>query len=84
MRLYFLGISDAKTLRSHPHDRLNMTCICIRGWPSWSSMGGEFLGPVKVLYPSIGDCQGQYRGLPGPGSQVGEQGEGIGDFLREN
>ena len=47
-------------------------------------MGGEFLGPVKVLYPSIGDCQGQYRGLPGPGSQVGEQGEGIGDFLREN
>jgi hypothetical protein len=22
-------------------------------------MGGEALGPVKVLYPSIGECQGQ-------------------------
>jgi hypothetical protein len=31
-------------------------------------MGGEALGPVKVLYPSIGECQGQ----------VGEQGEDVG------
>jgi hypothetical protein len=23
--------------------------ICSREWPSWSSMGGEALGPVKVL-----------------------------------
>jgi hypothetical protein len=29
-------------------------------------MGGEALGPVKVLYPSVGECQGQ----------VGEQEEG--------
>ncbi|KRY94724.1 hypothetical protein T4B_6400, partial [Trichinella pseudospiralis] len=28
-----------------------------RGWPSWSSMGGEALGPVKALCPSIGECQ---------------------------
>jgi hypothetical protein len=35
-------------------------------------MGGEALGPVKVLCPSIGECQG-----PGSGSGwVGEQGEG--------
>ena len=34
-------------------------CICSRGWPSQSSMGEEALDPVKVLCPSIGDCQGQ-------------------------
>jgi hypothetical protein len=27
--------------------------------PSWSSMGGEALGPVKALCPSIGECQDQ-------------------------
>jgi hypothetical protein len=32
-------------------------------------MGGEALGPVKVLCP-------QYRGLPGPGSGSGWGGEG--------
>ena len=33
--------------------------ICSRGWPSWSSIGGEALGPVKALWPSIGECQEQ-------------------------
>jgi hypothetical protein len=33
--------------------------ICSRGWPSLSSMGGEALGPVKVLCPSIGEHRGQ-------------------------
>jgi hypothetical protein len=31
-------------------------CICSRGWPSWSSMGGKALGPVKVLCSSVGEC----------------------------
>ena len=31
--------------------------MCSRGWPSQLSMGGEVLGPVKVLCPSIGECQ---------------------------
>jgi hypothetical protein len=35
------------------------SCICSRGWPSRSSMGGEALGPVKVLCPSIGESQDQ-------------------------
>jgi hypothetical protein len=38
-------------------------------------MGGEGLGPVKVLCPSVG--------MPGPGSRTGwveEQGEGGGAF----
>jgi len=30
--------------------------ICCRGWPSWPSMGGEALGLMKVLCPSIGEC----------------------------
>jgi hypothetical protein len=33
--------------------------MCSRGWPSQSSMGGEALGPVKILCLSIGECQGQ-------------------------
>jgi hypothetical protein len=33
-------------------------------------MGREALGPVKVLCPSIGECQGHGSGW------VGEQGEG--------
>ena len=34
------------------------SCICSRGWPWLSSMGGEALGPVKVLCPSTGEFQG--------------------------
>jgi hypothetical protein len=36
-----------------------------RRWPSQSSMGGEALGPVKVLCPSVGECQGQEVGVGG-------------------
>jgi hypothetical protein len=31
------------------------SCICSRGWPSQSSMGGEALGLMKVLCPSAGE-----------------------------
>jgi hypothetical protein len=31
--------------------------------PSQSSMGGEALGPVKALSPSIRECQGQEVGV---------------------
>jgi hypothetical protein len=34
------------------------SCICSRGWPGQSSMGGEAVGPVKVLCPSIGEGAG--------------------------
>ena len=37
-------------------------------------MGEEALDPVKVLCPSIGECQGQEAGC----AWVGEQGEGEG------
>jgi hypothetical protein len=32
-------------------------------------MGGEALGPVKVLCPSIGGCLGQEAGVGGLGSR---------------
>ena len=35
------------------------SCICSRGWPSRTSMGGEALGPAKVLCPSLGECHSQ-------------------------
>jgi hypothetical protein len=38
-------------------------------------MGGETLGPVKVLCPSIGECQGQEAGV----SRLGSRGSGKGD-----
>jgi hypothetical protein len=38
-------------------------CICTRRWPSWSPMREKALGPVKVLCPSVGECQGQEAGV---------------------
>jgi hypothetical protein len=58
------------------------SCICSRGWPSHSSIGGEALGPVKALCPSIGDCQVQEAGVDGQVSRG--KGEGIPGFQRGN
>ena len=54
------------------------SCVCSRGWPSWPSMGGEALGPVKVLCPNIWECLGQEAGVGGLVSKG--SGEGIGGF----
>jgi hypothetical protein len=32
--------------------------IYSREWPSWASVGGEALGPVKAGYPSVGKFEG--------------------------
>jgi hypothetical protein len=45
-------------------------------------MGGEAVGPVKVLWPSIGECQGQEVGVGGFVSRG--RGEDIGVFQRGN
>jgi hypothetical protein len=50
--------------------------------PCWSSMEGEALGPVKVLCPSVGECQGQVMGVDGLVEQ-GEGGRGKGWGLSE-
>ena len=57
------------------------SCIYSRGWPNRSSIGGEALGSVKVLCPSIGEYQGQEAGVCVLLSR-GRQ-EGIGAFLEE-
>jgi hypothetical protein len=59
-----------------------LSCICSRGWPNWPSMGGETLGLVKVLCPSIGECQGQEAEVGGLGSRG--RGKGVGEFWRGN
>ena len=45
-------------------------------------MEGEARGPVKVLCPSIGECQGQEAGVGGLVSRGRE--ERIGSFQRGN
>jgi hypothetical protein len=41
-------------------------------------MGGEALGPMKVLCPSIGECQGQEVGVGGLLSRGREErGQGV-------
>ena len=45
-------------------------------------MGGEALGPVKALSPSVGECQGQEAGVSGLVSRG--RGWGIGGFWRRN
>ena len=40
-------------------------------------MGGDALGPVKVLCPSIGECQGQEAGVGGLGSRGSREGLGV-------
>jgi hypothetical protein len=40
-------------------------------------MGGEALGPVKVLCPSIGECQDQEWELVGWGAGAGDRDRGF-------
>jgi hypothetical protein len=47
-----------------------------------TQMAGEALGPVKVPYPSIGECQGQEAGVGNLLSR--ERTEGIGGFQMGN
>jgi hypothetical protein len=44
----------------------NSSHICRRGWPCWTSMRGQGLGPVKARCPSVGEC---YRAEPGVGME---------------
>jgi hypothetical protein len=53
----FQGINhQLKSTHGVTHDS---SCICSHGWPCWTSMGGEALGPVKAQCLSVGECQGQ-------------------------
>jgi hypothetical protein len=41
------------------------SCICSRGGSSQSSVGGEALGPMKALCPTVGGCQDQEARVDG-------------------
>ena len=41
------------------------SCLCSRGWPCQSSIGGEILGSVRAQCPSVGECQGREAELVG-------------------
>jgi hypothetical protein len=60
--------------------------ICSRGWPCLASVGGKALGPVKALFPSVGQCQVRWEWLGGRGSiliEAGGVGEGWGRVVPE-
>jgi hypothetical protein len=46
-----------------------------------SSIGGEAVGPVKALCPSIGDCQGQEAGVGGLVNGGGGWGRGFSEGI---
>ena len=75
MVVSFLLVESGRDTHGGTH---GSSCICSRGWPSRTSIGGEALGPVKVLCPSIGKCQGQEAGVGGLMSRGRK--EGIGGF----
>jgi hypothetical protein len=54
-------------------------CICGRGCPCWTSVGGEALGPESVQCPSVGECQGRRRGVGRWGSNLIEAGVSEGE-----
>jgi hypothetical protein len=58
----FPRINQPKSVRGYTHGSSH---ICSRGWLSLASMGGEALGPVAALCPSVGKCQGGEAGMCG-------------------
>ena len=62
-------IPSSQELHHHPKNTHGATrsagCICDRGWPCWTSVGGEDLGPEGVQCPSVGECQGRRTGVGG-------------------
>jgi hypothetical protein len=52
--------------------------ICGRGWPCWTSVGGEVLRPKGTQCPSIGECQGRKTGVGGWMGEHPHRGRGRG------
>jgi hypothetical protein len=48
---------SSQELKHQPKSTHGSSQICSRGWPYGISMGGEALGPVKTLCPSVGKFQ---------------------------
>jgi hypothetical protein len=41
------------------------SCICSRGCPCQTTMGGDAFNPVNAQCPSVGECQGEKAGVDG-------------------
>jgi hypothetical protein len=50
--------------------------ICGRGWPCWTSVGGEALWTEGARCSSVGECQYRRTGVGGWGSTLKEAGLG--------
>jgi len=46
------------------------SCICSRGWPYLTLIGGEALGPVEACYPGVRGCPSGEAGVGGWGSTL--------------
>jgi hypothetical protein len=55
-------VHQPKSTRGGTHDS---SCICSRGWPSWTSIEGEILGSGKVWCSSVGEWQTRESGVGG-------------------
>ena len=64
----------------HPQGCVS-SCMCSRGWPSQSSIGGEALGLVKIICPNTAECQGKEVGVGGLESRAGEEYRGLWDSI---
>jgi hypothetical protein len=49
------GLNQPKSTHGGTH---GSSCISSKGWPCCTSMGGQALGPVKALCPSVRECLG--------------------------
>jgi hypothetical protein len=38
-------------------------CLCSRGWPCRVSVGGEALGVMTAIWPSVGEFEGGEAGM---------------------
>ena len=56
--------------------------VCGRGWPCWTSVRGEALGPENIGCPSVGECQGGKTGVGGWVGQHPHRGRGREDEIR--
>ena len=53
-----------------------------RGWPCWTLVGGEALGPEGVRCPSVGECLGRKEGSVWVGGEHPNRGRRRGNGIR--
>ena len=62
--MYYISFNSLIEIMTHGGTH-GSSCICSRGWPCWTSMGGEALHPVKAQCPSVEEHQDREAGVGG-------------------